>query len=333
MLELNFISISESKPGAKWKNLFETYWPAYEAWIDKSSRMGSPELKGSIAALQNYMPQFFPIYEQLCELVSADVNAAQFLTGYQPPAYITGCSQVVLPKQPQLIRNYDYYPLWCEGNLLHTKWNKEVIASSDCLWGVLDGMNSDGLVVSLSFGGKKTVGKGFGIPFILRYILEFCSNVKDALEVLNRVPSHMAYNVMLLDKTGAHKLVQLTPGSTAKISSSQVATNHQGAITWRKHAHFSNTLACEKRLNTILSNHNDDPKQILKDFLKPPLFKYRFAKGFGTLYTAVYNPVLGSVQLRWLDKSLEQSFKNFREQETLITYPEQNKVRAKRLYF
>lgn len=333
MLELTFSSISENKPGEKWKNLFETYWPAYKSWIERTPRLHHPNLADSIAALERYMPEFLPTYYRLCELAGNDRTAAQFLTGFQPPAYITGCSQLVLPKNLQLIRNYDYYPLWCEGNLLHTFWNKEVIASGDCLWGVLDGMNNDGLVVSLSFGGKKAVGRGFGIPFILRYVLEFCANVKEAVNVLSRVPSHMAYNIMLLDKTGAHKLVQMAPNSKPRVNSVTIANNHQGEITWLKHAHFSNTLACEKRLTTLMEETQGDQEEVLKDFLKPPLFKYRYAKGFGTLYTAVYSPEKGSMELIWMDKRLEQSFKDFKEQEISVSYPVQKAIPARRLYF
>jgi len=35
---------------------------------------------------------------------------------------------------------------------------------SDCLWGLLDGVNGDGLCASLTFGGRRIVGVGFGIP-------------------------------------------------------------------------------------------------------------------------------------------------------------------------
>ncbi|HAJ19087.1 MAG TPA: hypothetical protein DCL95_03350, partial [Rhodospirillaceae bacterium] len=62
-------------------------------------------------------------------------------------------------------------------------------------WGVLDGVNEKGLAVSLTFGGRRAVGEGFGIPVILRNILEFCATVEDAAKVLAEVPTHMAYNV------------------------------------------------------------------------------------------------------------------------------------------
>ena len=48
---------------------------------------------------------------------------------------------------------------------------------SDCLWGLLDGMNDRGLAVSLTFGGRPDVGDGFAIPLVVRYVLETCDDV------------------------------------------------------------------------------------------------------------------------------------------------------------
>ena len=48
---------------------------------------------------------------------------------------------------------------------------------SDCLWGLLDGVNDAGLAVSLTFGGRRVLGDGFGIPIVIRYLLETCETV------------------------------------------------------------------------------------------------------------------------------------------------------------
>ncbi|MEZ4932265.1 MAG: carcinine hydrolase/isopenicillin-N N-acyltransferase family protein [Saprospiraceae bacterium] len=104
------------------------------------------DLKTAQDALKYYMPEMLPTYERLCKLTNADKLAARFLTGYQPPAFISGCSQAVLTEGVvQLVRNYDYHPNLIEGAQLLTAWNgKKVIGTSDCLSGLLDGMNEDG---------------------------------------------------------------------------------------------------------------------------------------------------------------------------------------------
>ena len=113
---------------------------------------------------------------------------------------------------PVLARNYDLHPDLNEGVIIRTGWSgRRVLGTSEFLWGLADGMNEDGLALSLAFGGSREVGPGFGITLILRYVLEVCTTVPDALEVLARLPSHMAYNVTLLDRHGAAKTVQLAP--------------------------------------------------------------------------------------------------------------------------
>jgi predicted choloylglycine hydrolase len=72
----------------------------------------------------------------------------------------------------------------------------------DCLWGLLDGANDAGPVVSLTFGGRPQVGEGFGIPLVMRYVLQICATVEDAVRVLRRIPVHMSYNVTALDRDG-----------------------------------------------------------------------------------------------------------------------------------
>jgi len=321
MLQLNFNSISESLPGIKWQQLFNKHWPAYKAWFESKGAVNSPNLETAKAELKKYMPKFLPTYNKLCELAGNDPVAARFLTGYQPPAYITGCSQVVWQNKPQLVRNYDYHPSLCEGTLINSSWNdKQVIAVGDCLWGVVDGMNNSGLVASLTFGGRKVVGKGFGIPFILRYVLEFCNNVEEASEMLQTIPSHMAYNVMVLDKTGNYKMLQIAPDHKPIVTDYKVSTNHQGKIDWPAHAEFSKTLEREKFLQNLLKTDELSDEKIALAFLKSPLFNRQYKYGFGTIYTSVYRPAEGYMELRWEDQKLRQSFADFSEGQTLISY-------------
>jgi len=112
--------------------------------------------------------------------------------------FISGCTQMVWTKEtPALIRNYDHNSKWFEGILLNSNWLQPVMGISDCKWGLLDGMNESGLCASLNFRGRNIVGQGFGIPLVIRYLLETCKNVDEAVKSLDRVPVHMGYNVML----------------------------------------------------------------------------------------------------------------------------------------
>jgi len=322
-MQLHFNAISEpGKPGKKWQKLFNTHWAAYNAWYNSKGAAHVPDLETSQAALKKYMPKMWPTYQQLCKLAKADEVAARFLTGFQPPAYISACSQAVLTgKEIQLVRNYDYHPDLMEGTQLLSAWNgKKVIATSDCLVGAVDGMNEDGLAISLTFGGRKEVGVGFGIPFILRYVLEFCSNVEEAVDTLVIIPSHMSYNVTVVDKSGSYKTVRLSPDNEPVITDAAFTTNHQGTVDWPENAAFNKTLERSAFLEKMLVKKGIDGKAISDAFLKKPLYNTLFKEGFGTLFTAVYRPAEGVVETRWPNISVKQTFDNFKEEYRLIQY-------------
>lgn len=322
-MKLHFNAISEPGiPGEKWQKLFNTHWPAYKAWLDSKGKSYISNLKVSQAALKKHMPEMWPNYKRLCKLVNADEVAARFLTGFQPPAYISACSQAVITgKDIQLVRNYDYHPDLSEGTQLLSAWNgKKVIATSDCLIGAVDGMNEDGLAISLTFGGRKAVGEGFGIPFILRYVLEFCSNVEEAVAALSRIPSHMSYNVTVVDRSGAFKTVRLAPDRSPVITDAAFTTNHQGTVDWPENAAFNKTMERSAYLNKLLSRKGIDAETVANAFLKKPLYNTLFKEGFGTLYTAVYRPAEGTVEMRWPEGNLKQSLDSFKEEYRLIDF-------------
>ncbi len=320
-MQLTFTAIQENKPGNKWQKLFNTHWSAYKNWFASKGAFEKTDLQTSQKALKKYMPQFYKTYEKLCELAGNSTDAKRFLTGYNPPAYISGCSQLVLQKNPQLIRNYDYHPNLSEGTMLMSQWHQQkVIATGDCLWGAVDGMNDSGICVSLTFGGRKAVGDGFGIPFILRYVLEFATTPAEAVEMLENIPSHMAYNVAVMNKNGEHKTIQLAPDRKPKVSDSPLATNHQGAIDWPEHAAFSKTLEREEYLKNILMDSSTNQETIVKAFLAPPLYSMRYTEGFGTVFTAIYRPQENYVELKWPNNSIQQTFENFKEQQITITF-------------
>ena len=198
---------------SQWQAVFDDYWPAYKSWYQQKmlGDINPHALKQGHRQLTMIMPEMRPLYESFLEASNDCPVAAQFLTGFQPPAYLVCCSQaVLLDEEPLLMRNYDFTPDLSENLLSRSNWlGQDIIGTNECLWGLDDGMNKSGLAASLAFGGNNKVGKGFGIPFILRYMLQTCENVKQAIKVLQRVPSHMAYNVTLLDKQRIYSSARL----------------------------------------------------------------------------------------------------------------------------
>jgi predicted choloylglycine hydrolase len=184
-------------------------------------------------------------------------------------------------------------------------------------------MNAEGLVVSLAFGGRPVLGQGFGVPLIVRYLLEVCADVPDAVEALRGLPCHMAYNLTLLDRRGAHATVLLSPDRPPIVTGAPFATNHQLGVEWPRHGRLSQTLERADFLERALSDPGLDSVSLLRLFLAPPLHRNGYALGFGTVYTAMYRPVEGRMKIAWPGLTpWHQGFGAFTEGARRIAYPD-----------
>jgi predicted choloylglycine hydrolase len=274
------------------------------------------------------MPEMVPLYRALCDLAGGGDAAARFLSFYGPPAYLSGCSQAIWPgAEPMLVRNYDYDPHAFDRLVLHTGWQgRRVMGTSDGLWGLVDGMNDAGLAISLTFGGRRVVGEGFGVPLILRYVLQTCATAEEAGTVLARVPTHMSYNVTVVDAKRRFLTALMAPDRPAQITHAAVATNHQERVEWSAHARFTATVERERFLLQRLTLHVEPEEKFIGAFLKPPLYSTAFDQGFGTLYTAVYRPRLGQMELRWPRATWPLDLNDFVEDARMIYTPESIRI-------
>ena len=213
-----------------------------------------------------------------------------------------------------MVRNYDYDSKAFDSLVLRTRWQgRTVMGTSDGLWGLVDGVNDKGLAISLTFGGRRVVGEGFGVPLILRYVLQTCSTADEASEVLARVPTHMSYNVTVIDRKRKYSTVMMAPDRPAVVTHAAVATNHQENVEWISHARFTATVERERFLLQRLRLHRDPEEKFIGAFLKPPLYSTAFQHGFGTLYTAVYRPRKKEMELRWPGTVWPFSLSDFEE--------------------
>jgi len=314
-MHISFSCINEDKPGEKWKALFDRTWPHYKLWFLSEGLFARKGYVSSAGELKDHMPEILPLYNQLVELAGGGDLEARFLSMYCPPAYMSGCSQVAWTHgSTSLIRNYDYSFKMFEGTLLKTNWLQPVIGVSDCTWGLLDGMNASGLAASLTFGGRNITGDGFGIPLIIRYILETSKTVKEGLKILNRVPVHMAYNVTLIDASGEFATVYLSPDRKAVVVNTAVATNHQEVVEWGDYAILTGTIERKRLLEKLVLSTEETEKSMVQHFLQSPLYSTNFERSFGTLYTILYRVKNGVVEVHWPEKMVTQSFAEFKEE-------------------
>jgi predicted choloylglycine hydrolase len=324
--ELELEALDELEPGPEWRARFEAMWPTYRTWYLQEGESERPDLDTCRRALAGHMPELVPVFERLCELAGGDELAARLLSLYRPPGFIVGCSQGAWTRDaPVLVRNYDYPAARLEGIVYLTRWgSRRVIGMSDCLWGLLDGINDAGLAVSLTFGGRRDVGEGFAIPLVVRYVLETCDTVAEAREVLARVPVHAPQNLTLLDRSGAFLTAYVGPGRAPEFRAVAATTNHQGKVEWPEYAAAIRTVERERRVLALLEDPAIDRARFIDAFLEPPLHNTDYAHGFGTIYTAAYHPEEGRVEYRWPGYAWEQSFDDFVPGSRTVRLPSSN---------
>jgi predicted choloylglycine hydrolase len=320
-MHISFSCVHEDKPGEKWKALFDRTWPHYKTWFLSEGYFTRKGYVTSLGELQDHMPELVPVYNQLVALAGGGDLEARFLSMYCPPAYMSGCSQVAWTRgSSALIRNYDYSFKLFEGTMMYTNWLQPVIGVSDCTWGLLDGMNASGLAASLTFGGRNITGDGFGIPIIIRYLLETSKTIQEALQILKRVPVHMAYNVTLMDASDEYATVYLSPDRPAVVVHTPVSTNHQLEVEWGDYASLTGTIERKRLLEKLILDEYETEQSMVKNFLHPPLYTTNFEKAFGTLYTILYRAKVGEVEIHWPELSVKQSFEGFKEQR-VVPFP------------
>jgi predicted choloylglycine hydrolase len=321
--QLIFEAVEEREPGPKWQQRLRAMWPAYRAWYLQQGEAARPSLQTCRAALARHMPELLPTYERLVELADGDELTARMLSLYRPPGFVVGCSQGARTRgTPLLVRNYDYPASRLEGVIVSTAWTgRRVIGMSDCLWGLLDGINADGLAISLTFGGRKDVGDGFGIPLVVRYVLETCDTVAAARSALARIPVHAAQNLTVLDRHGDVLTAYVGPGRPPQFTEVAATTNHQGKVEWPEYARAIRSVEREERVLELLDDPDRDAEQFIAAFLEPPLHSTSHAQGFGTIYTAAYFPDEGRAEYRWPGAPpWRQSFAEFTESTRTVSF-------------
>jgi predicted choloylglycine hydrolase len=319
-MHMTLYGIREEQPGPRWLALHDATRDGYHHWYLSEGAAARPDLGTCRRMLVRHMPELVPVWERLVDLADGNEVTARLLTLWDPPRFLPGCSQATLGgRAPLLIRNYDYSPDLFEQVIYASAFTgRRVLGTGDCLWGLLDGMNDAALAVSLAFGGRPGSGPGFGIPLVVRYLLEVATSLDEVREVLRRVPVNMSYNLTAVDGSGESLTVFVTPDSAPEFSSARVATNHRGTIP--EYPERAQSLRSVERQRLLLSLLDSDPDmtKLTSAFLRPPLRSTEYGRAFGTLYTAVYRPNDGVVDYLWPDDSWRRTFDSVDATKTVI---------------
>jgi len=319
---LTFRAVKDDGSGLSLDPLFDARWPNYLRWYLQDGDGARPTFLACARSLKDHMPELVPAWERLTERFGGTDLVARFLSLWQPPDFVSGCTQALWTRdRPALIRNYDYPPGLCDAVLLHGHFaSMATLTMTDCLWGVLDGINQEGLSVSLAFGGRRSKGEGFGIAIVLRYVLETCRHAKDALKVLKRVPVHLPYNLAIIDRKGDWHTVFISPDREPEVRREPYSANRQDSTIRPDDQRIVDTVRREALLENVIGNPNETMEHLSDRFLQAPIYRPVKKGDWGTLYTACYRPADSSVQLRWPRFSWRQSITEFEPGERVVSY-------------
>lgn len=321
---MRFRALSESFAGERLAGPFAEYWPAYRRWIGRAVEDPVADARRAEAMLYAHMPELGPTFERLRALAPGDAHATKFFGLWRPPPVVRGCSQAVWTDgaASALVRNYDHAPHLCDGLIVRTEWDGvRCVSVTDCLWGALDGVNEHGLCAALAFGGRPVVGEGFAASLVVRYVLQTCATVREAARVLARVPVFMAYTFVLLDAHGEFVTAYAAPDRPTVFEPARATANHQQRIEWPAYASFVRSAERERAIQRALGARGAALEDVVGEFLEPPVFRTDYARGSGTIYTAVYEPKARSLGMRWRGAAAAFSIDAFEEREVIAPLP------------
>ena len=291
------VDVGDGSDG-RWAAHLRTLFPQAEGWLTDEGRTAAGALRAR-KLFEEHMPELVPLLDRLAEQVDRP-GAGTFLTMAALKPFFSGCTQT--GSNGSLLRNYDFAPDECEAVIVRSQFLRPVIGMQEVGWGLLDGMNDAGLAVSLTFGGRPLAGPGFAVNIVLRYLLETCQTVTEAVERLREIPIMIPWNVTLVDADRA-VTVYLGPDIELTEAPDACAANHQHLPVPEEDERTTRT---QQRLAAIRASGGD-----VSAMLRPPLYESRFDDGYGTLYTAHYQPKQRRVTYHWPGEAWEQPFAGF----------------------
>ncbi|MFE2629675.1 C45 family autoproteolytic acyltransferase/hydrolase [Streptomyces sp. NPDC059374] len=291
------LAIGDGSDG-QWAAYAQPLWPLAEQWLSEEGRTEEGADRAR-RLFEEHMPELVPVLDRLTGQLDRP-EARTFLTLAAIRPFFSACTQI--GAGGTLLRNYDFDPDDCEGTIVSSHFLRPVIGMQDAAWGLLDGMNDAGLAVSLTFGGRFVHGPGFAIPIVLRYLLETCTTVDEAVGRLRSIPIAIPQNVTLVDAEQA-RTVYVGPDIPLTEAPDACAANHQHLPVPDDQERSSRT---QERLAAVRATGPD-----VAAMLKSPLYQLAYDEGLGTVYTAHYHPAEGKVTYFWPDDSWPQSFATF----------------------
>ena len=183
------------------------------------------------------------------------------------------------------------------------------IANSTAMVQMEDGVNEHGLAAGLTLNNMEIIRPGLNAGLIVRYFLEKCKTVKEALLSLTALPLSSAQIFTLADKTGDMAVVECNCEKTVVLRPENdnhfvAAANHFVSSRMQQYQHNEELYAeyrSKDRYNTAynaLKGRNDYSVTLAQDILSGRcgfMCQYDRSKGLDTVWSSVYDLKNGKI--------------------------------------
>lgn len=193
------------------------------------------------------------------------------------------------------------------------------MGSSLLFFGMTEGMNEHGLVVTMSAGGwpvgptkemRPPLRDGFQFWFVVRAVLETCKTVEEAVKLIIEIPTCGNPNILVADKAGRAALVEVFGANKAvkridEASEEQFlcSTNHftLPEMTPYRDLVWKNSQVRYDAIRAQLGRTQKVGKEAMRSLLsqKYPqgLACHYYDEGFGTLRSMIFDPQALEVEM------------------------------------
>ncbi|PIE78040.1 MAG: acyl-CoA--6-aminopenicillanic acid acyl-transferase [Candidatus Delongbacteria bacterium] len=206
------------------------------------------------------------------------------------------------------------------------KKNKFVLNTSSFINGE-EGINEYGLIVAMTFVIPKVedIRPGLNSVFLVRYILENCKTVQDAIKSLEMLPISSSCNILLIDKKKEMVVVECSPFETnirypeknGNGNSFIVTVNHFSSKKMKKYDRSKQNVYSSKAryitaYNSLKQINTIDSISYIKEILSGKygfMCQYKNVK-FETIWSTIFDPIKQKMYLA-AGNPIENEYKEF----------------------
>jgi predicted choloylglycine hydrolase len=275
--------------------------PAIEQMTDEKRKFGGE----CIAICREVFPEAIEELQGLSDGMGISFdNFAGWIFCIYCYEYQHGCTCFACRDDEHIIfaRNSDFFleiKDVCESALYKPDNGYRFIGNSTALVQMEDGYNEHGLAIGLTFIFPRIFKPGLNAGILLRYILEKCRTVREALAALRSLPISSSHTLTMVDKSGDMVVAECTCEKMVVIEPQKgenfvVSANHFISPQMQPYERLCWLDARERyRVATqALKTHDGYSLELAMDILSGKygfMCQYKRESGFDTLWSTIYD--------------------------------------------